>query len=676
MKEIRPENLPNSLPDALPDAVFVVEIDGSLSYANQMCVELFGWDLDRRIGSSMLDLIHPDDVFATMHVLTDVAAKSQGSLIEARIATASGDWKRCELRSAQLGSANALAASVFVARDVTERTSSATSANDSLLRAILERSTSMIVLMNPDGRTQPLNDSVSQQLGYDPELIDGAPFSKWLAEGDRQRVLQDIVALAPNATVSLEALFLRSDGTEVPAEFTVTNLVHNQEVQGYLIAAQTSSPLREARNRIDFLAMHDAMTGLLNRKGFNEEANKRLVPLALAGQRVSVLLFDLDRMTQINELLGESVGDRVVALVASRVELAIRSEDIVGRYAGDEFVVGTAASPDTILMLKERLLAVIAQPMNIDGHDLRVTASCAVASGTGRLQVDTLVTEATSRLKVSKNSKPGSSAVTADALAERRTVVEQLRLGVDRAELTPWFQPIVNADGTTLGYEALIRWMHPSRGVLTPAAFLPLITLAGLDQRLEEIVMNDSLSFLSLLVDRGHNFMTVHVNVSPRQLSNEDFGRKFLASAERAMVPLSGLCVEITESDLLHVGASAINNLSMLRRAGVHVAMDDFGTGYSSLSHLLELPVDCLKIDRRFVDGLGVDPTATGLTKAILSLTESMHINCVAEGVELRSQHDRLVEFGCPQYQGWLYAPALDVADALAFNETSQLDLL
>lgn len=664
--------IPNkALLEALPDAVFIIARDGAMLYANPSCESAFEWNREYSLGMSILDLVHPDDVAGILKVLATSAEPKDYAAVRVRVASASAEWHDCELIGPVEGVGADSRNLILMARpdSLVAHVADLTAAESTV---VLHHTPAIMAVMTPDGRARALNGALGHYLGYINGKDLEIPFSRLVADRDRPRVLREIAALAPGETVMLDTAVVRLDGVELSLQIAVSNLLDEPSVGGYLLAAQP--PTAQDRRGLVGADGIDASSGLLNRAGLLSESKSRLGPLSVEGQCVHLLLFELDRTNQINELLGENVGARVVALVASRLKLAVRTDDILARIGNDEFALATVANPDTVLMLKERLLSVVAQPMNIDGHELRVTASAALASGSAPLSVESLITDASGRLRVSRGSSPSHAVTTASALAERRTLVEQLRLAVDRDELQPWFQPIVDRFATVVGYEALIRWEHPYRGVLGPGAFLPLVTMAGLDQQVEDIVMTRSLEFVTRLTDRGNDFMRVHINISPRQLSNEDFGRRFLATVDRANASLTGLCVEITETDLLHVGTSAINNLSMLRRAGVHVAIDDFGTGFSSLSHLLELPANCLKIDRRFVEGVGIDPMATGLTKAILSLTNSMGIACVAEGVELQSQHDLLTEFGCQQFQGWLYAPALVADEALSFVCSEMLD--
>jgi EAL domain-containing protein (putative c-di-GMP-specific phosphodiesterase class I) len=214
--------------------------------------------------------------------------------------------------------------------------------------------------------------------------------------------------------------------------------------------------------------------------------------------------------------------------------------------------------------------------------------------------------------------------------------------------------------------EALVRWVHPLRGVLGVNDILPLARMAGLAEAVDDQVLEQSLHFAVRLADAGYAQIEVHVNIDPKAISRAAFGATFLERCRRIGANPAQLVIEITETDLFSPGVASLANMHKLRLAGIRVAIDDFGTGYSSLAHLLELPIDGVKIDRRFVAGIDIDPAATNLTTAILGLSQNLKLTCVAEGVEQPYQRDRLAELGCRAFQGWLFSPAVAADDLIA----------
>ena len=224
---------------------------------------------------------------------------------------------------------------------------------------------------------------------------------------------------------------------------------------------------------------------------------------------------------------------------------------------------------------------------------------------------------------IKRHADPESGGISFDAINERRVQLEELRSALDNGEIRPFFQPIVDVRGTVTAVEALVRWVHPSRGVLGVDKILPLAQMAGLAEAVDDRMLDMALQFALRLDQAGHGDIVVHINVDPKVIASPSFGHSFLNRCTHFGVRPGQLIVEITETDLLAPGPISLSNLNKLRRAGAHVSIDDFGTGYSSLAHLLELPLDGVKIDRRFVAGIDIDPAATNLTTAILSLSQS-----------------------------------------------------
>jgi EAL domain-containing protein (putative c-di-GMP-specific phosphodiesterase class I) len=269
-------------------------------------------------------------------------------------------------------------------------------------------------------------------------------------------------------------------------------------------------------------------------------------------------------------------------------------------------------------------------------------------------------------MSAKRYTDPETSAISVDTINERRRQVDRLRTALNAGEIQPYYQPICTAEGEVTGVEALVRWVNPTRGVLGAGEILPLAQMAGLAEAVDDCVLDLALQFAAELAGRGHGDIEVHVNIDPKAMSRPAFGTSFLDRLHRRGADPAQMVIEITETDLLAPSAASLANIEKLRFAGIHVSIDDFGTGYSSLAHLLELPVDGVKIDRRFVAGLDVDPAATNLTTAILGLSESLRLTCVAEGVEQPYQRDRLVELGCVSFQGWLFSRAIPDAEVLA----------
>lgn len=654
--------------DRLGDPVLAVDPDGVLRYANDTAAEVLGWDPVDLLGSPVLDLVHPDDLVLARAALSTVVTKPVGDLITLRIRTGHGTWRYLEFRGTyrpdeggdQLGGLI-----VIVARDVTERHRLDFDQGDTeVLRAVMANMHGMVVLADARGAIRSINGAVTRLLGHDPELVRGRSVIEYLHPDDRDAVIHRLQALTAGNSITLDARLLMADGADLVCEFTVSNLLDDPVVNSYVISAQIATALADARNRVEFLAEHDSRTGLLNRDGFLRNATA----LMRRGGGMGILVVDIVHFRSINELYGEPVGDAVLAAVADRIDQIRWTDLVTARFGGDEFVLAVqASSPSTVEMLRERVHRDVAKPVVVDGQEVNFAIRSATAFEARPEVLDALLVGASNDLMSAKRfADPDSEGISIDSINERRRQLDHLRGALDDGQIQPYFQPIVDGAGTIIAVEALVRWVHPLRGVLGVGDILPLAQMAGLAEAVDDRVLDLALHFAADLVEAGYPDVEVHVNVDPKVIARPAFGASFLERCRRIGANPRQLVVEITETDLLAPGAASLANMDKLRLAGIHVSIDDFGTGYSSLAHLLELPVDGVKIDRRFVAGIDVDPAATNLTTAILGLSESLRLSCVAEGVEQPYQRNRLVELGCRAFQGWLYSAAVPPAEILS----------
>jgi diguanylate cyclase (GGDEF)-like protein/PAS domain S-box-containing protein len=654
--------------DHLADPVFAVDADGVLRYANDTAADVLGWDATELIGTAVLDLVHPDDVSLATSALHTVQDKAFGDLLTLRVRTGRGTWRYLEFRGTYRPPdlPDPLAGLiVIVARDVTDRHRLEFDQGDTeVLRAVMANMHGMVILADGNGLVRSVNGAVTRLLGHDPETVRGRSILDYLHEDDRDSVVDAAQRLDPQGSLTLDARILTADGTPLICEFTINNLLDDPVVASYVISAQIATSLADARDRVEFLAEHDSRTGLLNRDGFMRAARAMMQ----SGTGLGILIVDLVHFRSINELYGEPVGDAVLSAVADRIDQIRWPDLITARFGGDEFVLAIrASSPSAVEMLRERVRRDVAKPIDVDGQEVNFDIRTAMAFEARPEVLDALLVSASNDLMSAKRfADPDTGGISVDAINERRRQLELLRAALDDGQIQPFFQPICDVDGTIMAIEALVRWVHPLRGVLGVGDILPLARMAGLAEAVDDQVIDRALQFAVRLVEAGHPGIEVHVNIDPKAMSRPAFGASFLERCRRAGADPAQLVVEITETDLLSPGAASLANMQKLRFAGIHVSIDDFGTGYSSLAHLLELPIDGVKIDRRFVAGIDVDPAATNLTTAILGLSDNLKLTCVAEGVEQPYQRDRLAELGCRSFQGWLFSPAVAADDLLA----------
>ena len=654
--------------DSLADPVVVVDLHGVLRYANDTAAEVLGWDVVELLGGSVLELVHPDDLNLAIAALDTVVTKSVGDLIALRLRTGHGTWRYLELRGTfRADDADDPYAGmiVIVARDITERHRLEFDQGDTeVLRAVMANMHGMVVLVDSMGLVRTVNGAVTRILGHDPELVRRRSILDFLHPDDRDQVLGAVQSLGPQESVTLDARVLKADTDSLVCEFTVTNLLDDPVVASFVISAQIATALADARERAEFLALHDGRTGLLNRDGFMRAATAMMK----SGGGLGILIVDIVHFRSVNELYGEPVGDAVLSAVADRIDKIRWPDLITARFGGDEFVLAVrGASAGTVELLRDRVRRDMARSVVIDGQEVNFQIRTAIAYEPKPQVLDALLVTASNDLMSAKRfADPEVGGISVDAINQRRRQVDHLRHALNAGEIQPFYQPICTSDGEITAVEALVRWVHPLRGVLGAGEILPLAQLAGLAEAVDDCVLDHALEFAVTLADLGRSDIEVHVNIDPKVIARPAFGASFLDRCHRRGAAASQLVIEITETDLLSPGAASLANMQKLRFAGIHVSIDDFGTGYSSLAHLLELPIDGVKIDRRFVAGIDVDPAATNLTTAIIGLSESLKLTCVAEGVEQPYQRDRLAELGCRSFQGWLFSAAVASTEIVA----------
>ena len=446
---------------------------------------------------------------------------------------------------------------------------------------------------------------------------------------------------------------------------------------GWVATYEDITDRRRSEARLAFMAHHDGLTGLPNRVQFQQHLRACLrEPLA---EDLAVLIIDIDFFKDVNDLLGHTAGDEVLAMVAGRLRSAVREHDLVARLGGDEFAVlqrGTA-QPDAAGGLAERLVAALAEPYDVDGRRTIATASVGVVIAQRRSSAEQLLTHAGAALNQAKLAGRAGFVVFAPemdlALQERRLLAADLRQALKSEQFELYYQPIYDLGSAEISsIEALLRWHHPTRGMISPAVFIPLAEEIGLITQIGEWVLHMACQHAS----RWPAAIKVAVNLSPIQFKLADLPEQVeIALREAALAP-QRLELEITESVLLQDDQRTFEVLRRLHGLGVGIALDDFGTGYSSLSYLRRFSFDKIKIDRSFVAGIRDEPESRTIVESVIGLARTLGVRTTGEGIEGESQLAYLRTAGCTEGQGYLLARPLPLADLLAelsSTATSQL---
>jgi diguanylate cyclase (GGDEF)-like protein len=406
---------------------------------------------------------------------------------------------------------------------------------------------------------------------------------------------------------------------------------------------------------------HDALTGLPDRAAFLSALRSAAAERA----SVAVLFLDLDDFKVVNDGFGHEAGDRLLIQVAQRLKTAVRDTDLVARLGGDEFTVLCTGleDPSQATMTAGRIRAALGAPFDVAGQrrHVRVSIGCRVAAP-GEADPDALLRDADSAMYQAKGAGKDRVELFSDetrARLLRRIEIEQrLRIALDEGALEVHYQPQVDvATGRMVGVEALARWSEAS-----PVEFIPVAEETGLIGPLGAWVLGTATRDLAGWHAQGLTPLTVTVNVSTRQLEDPDFAIVVATALATANLAPDTLCLELTESALMGAGSASLDCLHTLKELGIYVGIDDFGTGHSSLARLKALPVEVLKVDRSFVDGLGTEPEDSAVVAAVLSLAHALGLHVIAEGVETPLQAHQLQALGCAVAQGWLWSPAVPAA--------------
>ena len=461
----------------------------------------------------------------------------------------------------------------------------------------------------------------------------------------------------------------------------VPELVEGGEVTSVLAVSRDLTERRRIEEALAEQAVRDPLTGLANRTLLVSRI-RQAIELGGASGRLAVLFLDLDRFKLVNDSLGHAAGDELLIAVAERLREAVRRGDLVARFGGDEFVVlcEDVEGRTEAAAIAERISRCLVRPFDCAGKSIHVRSSIGIALTDGPgADVDALLRDADAamyQVKASGGLNASGGAVggyrffepaTHERAVHRINVEHELRQAVDRGEFSLVYQPMVDVgDGRVIGAEALIRWRHPERGLLPPSEFVDVAEETHLIIPMGRWVLDEACRQLAAWnAARGEQDgeLTLAVNLSNRQLSHDpDLVAEITKAIARHGVPARQLCLEVTETAVHEASLAARSALSALSEAGVQLALDDYGTGFSSLSHLRDIPVNALKIDRVFIDGLDRNRGDDAIVVAVITLAHALGMHVIAEGVESPRQRERLRELACDFAQGHLYSEAITAA--------------
>jgi diguanylate cyclase (GGDEF)-like protein/PAS domain S-box-containing protein len=548
--------------------------------------------------------------------------------------------------------------------------------SEARFRALLEHSSDLIAVLDRTGMIVYQSPAIEEVLGYPVEDVLNTHFDLLVRPSDRARLMQVVESAESGSGGSgmVECSLRSRSGEWLQFEIHHRNLLAEESIQGIVLNCRDISERKLYEDQLAHQAFHDPVTGLANRALFADRVGHALARATREQSTVGVIFIDLDDFKTINDSLGHASGDAVLQEVAHRLRSAVRPTDTVARFGGDEFavLVEEVQRSQEAVDVAERVLEGLNAPIDMGEKELFVGASIGLClTSEGMTDAADLLRNADVAMYMAKRERKGSYRVFEPDM--HREVVERLELRADlqraleTGQLEVHYQPVIRLTGSTVyGFEALLRWHHPTRGTIPPAQFIPLAEDTGLIVPIGRWTLNQACRQGAELHARfgSEDQLTISVNLSVKQLQADSIVDDVRDALETSGLNPAHLVLEITESVMMADMDLAVERLNALKALGIKLAMDDFGTGYSSLSYLSRLPVDILKMDRSFLtSGDAISP----LPQAIVRIGETLNLEVVAEGIEQPMQASHLRELGCELGQGFLYAHAMGPLDLLEY---------
>jgi len=561
-------------------------------------------------------------------------------------------------------------------------------------RLLVNTSPDIIYTLDAKGCFTYLNDSVERTLGYMPGELIGRDYTTLIVEEQQDVALHHFNErrTGDRATRNFEMLLRRKDDllsslTERTSEHRVVvelsamgmyrpSSLGMGEFLGTYGVARDISARKQAEATITFQAYHDLLTGLPNRSLFKDRLGQAMVYAKRHGQTMATLFLDMDHFKVVNDTLGHLVGDGLLQALAQRLRGCLREGDTLSRIGGDEFMLllPHIRSRDNAAYIAQKIIASLKQPFNIEGHELFAGMSIGIAiypdDGDN---IETLIKHADIAMYHAKDhGRNDYKFFTQDlhrSFTGRLAIENEMRHALDKTEFEVFYQPQVAVESQRIrGMEALIRWNHPTRGMVTPNDFIPIAEESGLITPISEWVLNAACH--QAMLWRGSDLppISMAINLSARQIEHPQFVDKFVHALHKFMPDGQGIEIEITESTLMRDMDGAVGKLRKLADMGVEISIDDFGTGYSSLSYLKKLPINTIKIDRSFIHDLnGHMNNGSTIVAGIAAMAKGLKLKVVAEGVETLEQLEYLQMLGCDTYQGFFYSRPVNAEAATEF---------
>jgi diguanylate cyclase (GGDEF)-like protein/PAS domain S-box-containing protein len=665
-----PESIFRSVFAESPVGTALVGTDARIIEVNRALCRSLGYPEDQIVGRSFVEFTHLDDREMELRYAQRLfEGKIDQFQIDRRFTRADGSVMTGRITASAVRDADGVVLfGIGVVEDVTERLRSeqAHLESEAVFRRTVEASSDAFVGVDEAGRVTDWNAAAQELFGWSPHEALGRPIVDLVTPLDRGETVDESIAVAfgPDRQIDGPVSTRLSDrsGRQFPVEVSRVTVEQDgsRSVKAFVRDVSEQQALEAQLTR---QALTDPVTGLPNRALLRDRLETAVARLDRKPGVAAVMMIDLDRFKVVNDSLGHDSGDEMLRMIAERIRSVIRVGDTVGRVGGDEFVVVAEAFDDTsdVVFLAGRVIEMISAPLTLGTLELHPSASIGIAvttdSGTS---AERLLRDADLSMYRAKERGGGCAELFDDDLyakaLARLELEAELRRAIDTEELRVFYQPVVSFDGVVTGFEALVRWDHPVRGLISPADFIPLAEETGLVIPLGAWVLAKAARQVALWQRTINPVFQLSVNLSSRQLADPDLPGTVRRTLEESGLAASDLCLELTETALIEDPVSAERHLGELNALGVRIAVDDFGTGYSSLIYVRKFPVQVLKLDRLFVAGLGESAEDETIAGSVIHLAHELGLEAVAEGVETLGQLNALSTLGCDLAQGFYWS--------------------
>ncbi|GAB4400992.1 MAG: hypothetical protein OHK0048_16860 [Rhodoferax sp.] len=663
--------------DRTADGFFRIDAQHRFVDVNDRLCELFGYPREYWMGRTPLDFITPESRAALVAQMQRIASTERRRYQLVGLRADGSTFDILLNTTTHRGADGAVLGSFGFITDISAvvQAQRALAESERELRAILDNLQDTYYRTDAQGVLVRVSPSVQTLLGYAPDEVLGRPLADLYWDPAERAVFLQRLADSGGAIMGAEGRLRHRDGRCV---IVTTNAHVLSDDQGQMLGvegtARDVTAERLAQQKIDFLAHHDALTELPNRLLVKDRFEQSVAQAKRSGARVALVFVDLDRFKAVNDSYGHPVGDALLHEVAQRLRGCVRASDTVGRQGGDEFLLVLPGLTELAVVQRvgDAVLSRLAQPFVVEGVQAEISASlgAAIYPDDGA-DFETLLRKADLAVyhvkHAGRNALRFYSAFMNDDAHERMALQQDLLHALKRGEFALAYQPLVDlASGAWVGAEALLRWRSPTRGVVSPAVFIPAAEESGLIVPLGRWVLQQACQELARWRAQGHADWRMAVNISAIQMRRGGLEHDVAQALVEANLPASALELELTESVLMLDTDAALATIQSLKARGLRLSIDDFGTGFSSLAYLKRLAVDQLKIDQSFVRHLLADGNDAAIVRAVIQMGQSLGLEVLAEGVEDAATADRLRALGCNLAQGYYFGYPMPGADWLA----------